>query len=159
MPNNFGIYLQEHIVQDPNAMGKQRSGGKGRSLVDSMCFEPWLSVAITAEGVVGPCCAFWDPNAESIQKVSFREAWLGPYMQDMRKRLVENRLPGYCSRCPSILFALSEVLRAQLRWELMAPHERALYLVHKATNSIGRYGFRRALRRGVDWARIHARGR
>jgi MoaA/NifB/PqqE/SkfB family radical SAM enzyme len=160
MPNNFGIYLEENIVENPNAMRKQHPRGSGKSIIDAMCFEPWLSTAITAEGVVGPCCAFWDPKAESIQKVSFRDAWLGPYLNDLRQKLIKNeKLPGYCARCPSILFAQSEVLRTRLKWETMSKTERAFYLAIKTVNSFKRFGLRRGLRRGSEWLRIYIKKR
>ncbi len=157
LPNNFAFYLEESVVQDPNAMLKVMKRGAGKDLADSVCFEPWLGTAITAQGTLGPCCAFWDPNAQSIQKLSLKEAWLGPYMQDLRKRLIENkRLPAYCSQCPSVLFAESEIMREQLRWHKMNKFQRIAHFSKKAAKSLQRHGLKRAIRRGFEWLRIQA---
>ena len=154
MKNNFGLYLQEEILADPNAM-LHRADRRGKGMLRALCYEPWLSVAITAEGNVGPCCAFWDPESDNINEMSFGDVWLGPYLQDVRERLLEDRAPGYCSRCPSILFAQSQGVREELRWRQMGSIRRFASLACKAWSSVRRHGLTRAVRRGREWARIH----
>ena len=100
MRQNFGLYLQEEIVSSPGAMfATARPPSESRTqetaMLGAMCYEPWLSVAVTAEGKVGPCCAFWDPKAQGIQETSFREAWLGPYMTLLRERMLTHRPVSY----------------------------------------------------------------
>jgi len=154
MENNFAICLQEEVLADPNAMHEAIGKLRGKGLVRSMCYEPWLSVAITAEGHVGPCCAFWDPRSDSIRDMSFRDVWLGPYLDEVRHRLLTGRPPGYCSRCPSTLFSQSRGLREELRWKQSSVAGRAATLGLKAASSMRRYGLRRAIRRGREWVQI-----
>jgi MoaA/NifB/PqqE/SkfB family radical SAM enzyme len=154
MFNNFDLYLQEEILADPNAMHRAGTTPAGEDMAAAVCYEPWLSVAITAEGKVGPCCAFWDPRAESIQTMSFRGAWLGPYLTEIRQRLLEHRLPGYCMRCPSILFARSQTLRTQLIWAQMHWLGKLSVLSARSLQHLRRHGIRWTLRRGFEWAKI-----
>jgi MoaA/NifB/PqqE/SkfB family radical SAM enzyme len=157
MENNFALYLEEEILADPNAM-VHRSDPRAKGMLRALCYEPWLSVAITAEGNAGPCCAFWDPNSDNINDKAFRKVWLGPYLRHVRESLLANRAPDYCSRCPSILFAQSKVLHEELRWRQMGLPQRAAFLVRKIWSSLRRHGLVRAIHRGREWARMHASG-
>ncbi len=133
----------------------RRAGDPGIHRV--ACLEPWTSVLILPDGEVGPCCAFWDENAPSIQNRPFREIWEG-YLAGIRKGFLEDRLPPYCARCQQWLRMRSNTLLAELdpmpappKWSEMGAVNFLCMLPHKTLSSIGRYGLRGAVKRGREW--------
>ena len=157
--NNFHLYLDEKIAKAPNSMRKDLDDDRIKGVAGVKCYEPWLSMAITADGVTGPCCAFWDPEANSLADKSVRDVWLGPYLTTLRTRLVEGNAPGYCLRCPSILFERTEQHRPDLQWEVLSPMDRIRFFMRKARRSVGRHGVLRAAGRGCLWTINRLRSR
>lgn len=161
-PHNFVLYLKEEVVADPNAMRDARDTESYDGIAGALCVEPWVSIAITATGELGPCCAFFDPTAENIQTTSLRDAWLGPYMQKVRGQMMVHQPPEYCSRCPSIIFSRSEDLRNDLvclryreYWQQLSKLGKVAYLSRKAYTSLRQNGVVSAVRRGLEWGKIY----
>jgi len=133
-------------------------------LLRAMCFEPWLGIAIHADGRVGPCCVYWEEEAGSLMNSGLREIWLGPHLQKVRENILAGRLPGYCAKCspaPPSLGVRDEQLRQQLQkakanlcWDQLSFPSRQLALACKAMSSIRRHGLRQAVRRGKEWIQI-----
>jgi radical SAM protein with 4Fe4S-binding SPASM domain len=88
---------------------------------NAACFEPWTSIMITADGHVGPCCVFWDPEAQRIQDHSLEEIWNGPYFQKIREQVFSDSLMPYCTQCPDSLKTRSQALRRIMQWEEASP--------------------------------------
>ncbi|MFH0945855.1 MAG: radical SAM/SPASM domain-containing protein [Planctomycetota bacterium] len=61
------------------------------------CSVGFDSSFITALGDVLPCC-FADEVMGNVKEQSFREIWHGPKYTAFRKRLINGRFTGYCSR-------------------------------------------------------------
>lgn len=148
--NNLALFFRDDIMADPMAM-RHRADPDAKGMLRALCYEPWLSVSIDSMGYAGPCCAFSATNADSINENSFREVWMGPYMQHVRERFLANRPLDYCARCPSNFFALRDSMAERLRLHQMGLPARTGFLLMKTKSSIQQYGFRRALRRGWEW--------
>ena len=136
--------------------------GDGR-FSDAFCFEPWTVIVITAEdGKAGPCCPFWEEQAvDTLRDKSLKELWLGPYMQDIRRRILSRKdLPAYCKNCcsdvPGRAQELRELLEAALRPSLseMGPLNAARFMAGRFAANLKQRGLRQTLRRGKEWVQI-----
>ncbi len=133
-------------------------------LLRAMCFEPWIGIAIHADGRVGPCCTYWEEDEGSLLSSNLHDIWMGPHLQDVRERILAGRLPGFCANCspaPPSLGVRDELLRRQLAEakasppvELLGFPRREIALARKAFSSARKHGLRQALRRGKEWLDI-----
>lgn len=136
-------------------------------LLRAMCFEPWLTTIVHADGHVGPCCVYWEETAGNLASSSFQEVWTGPHLQKIREDILAGRLPGFCAKCspaPPSLGARDELLRGQLNEIKASPPlerlgilQRNAALLQKAVASIRRHGLKRAIQRGKEWVELHRR--
>lgn len=151
---NFAAYLQSVRGETPAAL-QLFSAAEDSLSSRTMCFEPWLSLVIMPAGHAGPCCTFWDPGADTIRDRSLREVWLGPYMQELRRRILQGGPPGYCANClPSQILENRAIQRAELLWQNRKGVPRAARfakLLVKAGSSVRRDGLKTAIRRGREW--------
>lgn len=59
MFNNFDFYLRHDMIENPNEMNRVDTSVHPNGMGHSLCYdEPFLAAAITAQGNMGPCCAF-----------------------------------------------------------------------------------------------------
>ena len=159
IPNNIGTLLPP---EEQEAAGQAPAiAGDGR-FTEAACFEAWLTMTIVADGRVGPCCVFWEEQAQTVHDNSLEEAWLGPYLQDVRKRLLARRdLPGYCKFCASHIITLTEDMRQaflakeRTQWAEMRPAQRARFLAGRFASTLRGQGLRKTLRRAREWAQLH----
>jgi len=91
----------------------------------AVCFEPWLSMTIFPDGRAGPCCVFWDCEADSVQHRSLRDVWLGPFLQRVRRDLRDGVAWRQCAQCLSIMQVRNESFRERLRLQQMNLPRRA----------------------------------
>jgi len=162
MPNNFEPYLRNDILVNSNAMQLVDSPVYDYGMGHSLCYEPFLGLVVTAQGVVGPCCAFWDETAPNINDHSFKDIWDGEYFKELRhQHLVTHKVPGYCKKCPSNLFCLNEKIRHDVHrleeaelWDSLNAVGRVSFLANKAAASLKKHGIKSAVKRGLEWSRI-----
>jgi len=136
-------------------------------LLRAMCFEPWIGVAVHADGRVGPCCVYWEKNAGSLLDSNLPDIWMGPHLQKVREDVLSGRLPGFCAKCspaPPSLGVRDELLRRQLAearanppWEQLRFPRRQVALARKAVSSVRRHGLLQAMRRGKQWLELRKR--
>lgn len=127
-------------------------GGSAEKLAGAHCLEPWAGLSIVSSGHVSPCCFFWDEAADSIRDKSLQEAWLGPYLTQFRKHMLEGRLRGECVHCP---FPHSEehvALKQAL--EIISDTPGGMGLLKRAASSLRKYGIRGSYRRFKEWRTI-----
>jgi MoaA/NifB/PqqE/SkfB family radical SAM enzyme len=137
-------------------------------LLRAMCFEPWLSIAVHADGRVGPCCLYWEQNAGSLMNDTLEAIWLGSHLRNIRKAVLKGRLPGFCAKCapaPASLGIRDTLLRKELveqkqeiekrEWMNARWPQRVRILFGKSLASLRRCGVLGALRRGKEWLQIH----
>ena len=123
--------------------------------VDAGCFEPFLSVAVLAEGQAGPCCAFWDEHADNIRDHSLEAIWKGSWFTTMRERLIHREFPDFCKHCPSHFVWQTEETRQALRANIAArprPFTPALFMEGLA--QIRKRGLAATVRRAYEWMSI-----
>jgi MoaA/NifB/PqqE/SkfB family radical SAM enzyme len=127
----------------------------------AMCFEPFSHMVIMPQGDTGPCCTFDDKDCDNIWNSSLRDVWLGPYLQSVRKRILEGTPPAYCTSC--MITRIEENRRTQIKLETI---ERRVIrdesvtparLVAKAANSLRHYGLTGSVRRAGEWMGIKLR--
>jgi len=131
-------------------------------LMHTPCFEPWLSLQVLADGKVGPCCVFWDMEAENIKTVPLSAIWTGPYFQRLRGDMLAQRFPDYCIYCHSSFHFRDTLFRADLSLmrekgllDTYTPFQRGMYLFCKSIASMKKNGLSTALHRGKEWWRLH----
>jgi len=128
------------------------------------CFEPWLSLQILADGKVGPCCVFWDTEADNIQRAPLNDIWQGLYFQKLRASMLEQRFPPYCIYCHTSFRIRDELFRTgftRVREETLLttapPLKRCAFLLNKSLASVKKNGLSGALRRGKEWWQIRTK--
>ena len=158
--NNFAAFLPKNRVHPGQENAPTRPAGCGGGMASAYCFEPWVAASITACGRLGPCCAFWDDDADNINDMSLKEAWLGPYMQRVRERILTDDLPDYCARCPYTLTLRTEALRARLGLfeeraeERRSPLKTAAKLAVRSVATIREKGLRETIKRAREWRQV-----
>ncbi len=87
------------------------------SFVETYCFEPFLSMAISADGKVSPCCMFWEEDNPSLHENSLLDIWQGTFFKEIRTQLqnCSDEIPDICRRCPSQLRQRSENIRKEIK--------------------------------------------
>ena len=124
-------------------------------LANAVCFEPWLSLLVCADGKVSPCCRLWDVHPEGLAEKRLADLWReSPYLQEVREALSSGRPLPPCAQCPPDLRSRNEALRPLLHWAQHSTPRRLGLLAAKAVASTRRHGLRRALQRGREWLRI-----
>ncbi len=167
LSNEFTLYMREDLFDDPNKMDRVETNVYPDGMGHALCYEPFMSAAITADGFVGPCCMSWDDSAQNLKELSLKEAWLGPYLTALRHSLWKtHELPGYCRSCPSVLFCRNEQIREDVhrieeteKWGQSGLKGRTRILADKAARNLRERGLRQSMRRGIEWARITAKAK
>lgn len=150
--NNFRIFLRDEVIADSTHMPHGKDARTESGIASVMCFEPFTSVTIQPNGRVGPCCVFWDDDANSVKERSLDAVWLGPYLQSVRGNFRENRPMHYCALCPASLYARIENTRAAVVDRNLSAPQRAAALLSKGVQSLREEGVGRTVRRGLGWA-------
>lgn len=139
-------------------------------MTDAACYENWLSCVIHVTGKLGPCCVSYDDHADNIQDMSLRDAWFGPFMTEMRRRIVTQDLPHFCAGCPTYIGPRSEKIRHDLvelipvgeraqwnKWGDLSPSAKALKLATRFGETLRHKGIKQTIQRAVEWGKIHGR--
>lgn len=169
--DSFDFVLPDDLRSEKGKPVLGRTCCNDGRFTDAACFESWLTSVIHVTGQMGPCCVSWDASAQNIKEMSLRDAWLGPFMQDVRKHIVSQDLPRFCSFCPTTYITpRSEIIRHDLleslprsehaqwdKWAALAPQEAALLLSQRLRENLRHRGVRRTLNRAWEW--VLTRGR
>ncbi len=118
---------------------------------ESSCYDPWLSLSVVSSGKVGPCCVFREGKADSLHHMTLKEAWMGPYMTDLRRQMLQGEPPEPCEACQGDFIRHNEgvsaaLYRQNMDWSLTPGN-----LVGKAISSLQRHGVVGSFRRGKEW--------
>lgn len=160
---NFRTYLDDELIHDGMDMHRNYQHQKLPGIAGAMCYEPWTSMSLLPDGRMGPCCAFYDENIDTIKERSLVDVWNGTYMSKVREGMVTGCPPDYCKRCPSNMYIVKErhrasfsnVLLEQTQLESLGPAQRAARLAAKGIQSLKKHGIRKAVERGLEWRKIH----
>ncbi len=123
------------------------------SFVDTYCFEPWLSMTISADGKVSPCCMFWTDNNPSIHDYSLEEIWNGDFFTTLRNQLQSGKegLPDICLNCPSQLRQRSENIRNELKEKIEKTTKNVFVLIRRFFSRVKKEGLYSTLKRTKEW--------
>lgn len=112
---NVGDYRTgEKIINEHNAIVTNNKKPKDW-LFSVKCYNPWVSMIVLANGLVGPCCRYTDDKyMGDIRTESLVDIWFGKKFQEYRGNMKHNRL-SCIKYCPS-----TEVIRnRRLKEELI----------------------------------------
>ena len=91
LPRNGRQIFYEIASPEPGeAVGK-----KARRSTTRDCRNPWRWLMVTSNGDVRPCC-YATSGVTNLESVSLEEAWNGESMQQVRRELLQNRVPSVC---------------------------------------------------------------
>lgn len=162
IPNNFRTLLPAEEQRERSLFEGDGSAGMERMpLYHAECFEPWLSLAIIAEGGrVGPCCIYFDQDGARLGEAPLKETWEGEYLERVREatRTRTNMHPCCrgCTSCFKVRTAdLRNALRAQSIWRYMTPAERVRFLGARLARNLRERGLRQTIRRAKEWIQLH----
>lgn len=67
----------------------------------NFCYAPWNHLYINPDSKLMPCCIYTDRNEEfpDLNEVSLEEAYNHPRMIEIRKELIDGKVPAGCFRC------------------------------------------------------------
>jgi MoaA/NifB/PqqE/SkfB family radical SAM enzyme len=84
-------------------LSPRQDEGSGQDPVTRVpCYFPWYHAALTPNGFVSPCCnGEGKQSSGNLDRVDFREAWLGHDMREVRAAMLEGRMMSYCRTCPN----------------------------------------------------------
>lgn len=123
---NLQNYLDAEMVTKTGEMQDvlyANAAGSGDTFVSNPCFEPFLRMGIRFDGQVGPCGFLDEVSPENVNKSTLTEIWHGQYFQQLRKRMLDNKLLSQCSRCCSTLVVNNRELRTALEQASGQPAE------------------------------------
>lgn len=142
---------EESILQDK----------KKKSIVNTYCFEPFLSLTISSSGKVSPCCMLWAENNPSVLNKSLKEIWEGEFFEGIRKVLLENtdsKLPLSCQNCPSQLRKRTIDIKNALIEREKNTSKDILSLVKKFWRRVRGRGLIDAIKRSWEYVYIFLKG-
>lgn len=110
--------------------------GKRIGISNALCFDPWYSLAVLADGRIGPCCCSWHEDAPKITDAPLRELWFGPYFTKAREEIAANRPLDFCNQCPPILMKRAREVRRYMQMDDQWEHWAELPMPRKAFLSL-----------------------
>ena len=159
----LGMTINTDFLLRAEAQGNlPRPARQADPILNSRCYEAWLSLYVLVDGKAGPCCVFYDEQAQSIRDKTLEEIWTGPYMQNARKVLGAGKELGYCKDCPTyiplVMEQVAEDYRLQYKpWQRMGAVKRAQYLLGRTVSSVRERGVKTTIRRAREWVSLHGR--
>lgn len=115
---NIHHFLQTALVKKTGKMKSYLKHLKKDDLPQgfrSVCYSPWYVIAIRPHGTAGPCCRFYDYDADSLKELSLEQCWTSEKFNLLRKELLSGKLPRYCQGCsPNNVYYESEI-RQQIK--------------------------------------------
>jgi MoaA/NifB/PqqE/SkfB family radical SAM enzyme len=97
------------VAPDPAADEPLPSLGAER---EPICMEPWRSLYILRRGIM-PCCYGGEPIGDFT---SYREAWNGQEIVEIRESLAAGRFHGYCLNSPACPIVRKRQASGELPW-------------------------------------------
>lgn len=151
--NNFEIFLRDEVVADSTNMPHGEIVRTESGIAKSMCFEPFTSLTIHPNGLAGPCCVFWDEDANSVKDRLLKDVWYGPYFEQLRKDFMENKPKRYCALCPSSLYARIADTRQALCEHAQPASRKAVTILKKTAHSLKSQGLKKTLQKAHSWTK------
>lgn len=102
---NLDIFKDERVVEESEEMKdivKENEGQFESDILSSYCYKPWLSLCVSAKGVVSQCMTFEDPRNPNLNENdrNLKEIWYeNDWFSELRRKLTEGDLPDFCSGC------------------------------------------------------------
>jgi MoaA/NifB/PqqE/SkfB family radical SAM enzyme len=114
---NIGDFSDTEIVEKASGeMNELMNKNKERNkFLELPCFEPWYNMIILPEGKVTACSIAGSSNGDSILNKKLEDVWFGDYYNNLRKSLLEKKLPDYCKRCCAVVFVENQKIKDKLR--------------------------------------------
>jgi len=81
---------------------------------DLLCYEPFLSLTVQADGSLGPCCNWYARNYRTLGSGSLEDAWFSREFQELRTLFGTKRTHEYCWNCPAYRLADARDLSKRL---------------------------------------------
>jgi len=162
---SLGLYHTFNSVQESFEKSKTKQFDLGQkniskdnlsasSFLGTYCFEPFLSLTISADGKASPCCMFWTDRNPSVQEYSIEKIWNGEFFKEIREQLSTMCIPNVCLNCPSQLRQRSENIRAELKRMGERTTRNPLILVMRFFKRLQNEGFYSAWKRTKEWLYI-----
>lgn len=142
--------------QDKDEDKNKLSNANTIRFIETYCFEPMLSMTISADGRVSPCCMFWNKDNPSVYDYPLSEIWKGPFLNTIREQLQNKNksIPDICINCPSQLRQRSENIRKELNTIGEKSTKNPILLTIRFLNRIKKEGVSSAMKRVKEWLYI-----
>jgi MoaA/NifB/PqqE/SkfB family radical SAM enzyme len=117
---------------------------------EPICMEPWRSLYILRRGIM-PCCYGGEPIGDFT---SYREAWNGPEIVEIRKTLAEGHFPHYCLNSPACPIVRKRQAAGDLPWyqRLLLVSRRYWFAFERATEDGWKAVVSWPIKKGVRFA-------
>ncbi len=77
------------------------------------CDRPWNNMAIKYDGMVGHCGLL--TKGENVKEKSLKQVWYGPFLNEVRNKMVKKELLDHCSKCVPSDITQRRRLREELK--------------------------------------------
>lgn len=72
---------------------------KGSSINKILCYDPWWSICILNNGIIGPCNYAAKVNNNKIMDNSIKDIWFGSFFESIRYKMENVKYPIFCRKC------------------------------------------------------------
>lgn len=102
---NLDIFKDERVVEESENMENMIRENKGQfesDILSAYCYKPWLSLCVSAKGIVSQCMTFDNPKNPVLTETDSNliDLWYNnDWFNEIRQKLIEGDLPQFCSGC------------------------------------------------------------
>ena len=108
----YNIHTNIKSLEEKDESCKESIDNKNFSEIT--CFEPFLNLVIRMDGKYSPCCMI-DNYDDTIINKSLSKVWFGKYFSNIRKKIINNKIPQSCLYCVHTQMIQNKKLREELR--------------------------------------------
>lgn len=116
---NIHSLKEKRLIEKSNSMQDVlKKETKNNGFLSITCYEPWYHLVIKVDGTAGPCCIY-DDKRMNVKKQTLKDIWYGRRFNKIRKKIVKQKFPEYCSICNAGQVLTNRLLRKELekKWK------------------------------------------
>jgi len=112
---NICNFKEKRLIKKSNSMQDVlKNETKDKGFLSIPCYEPWYHLVIKVDGTAGPCCIY-DDKQMNVKKQTLKEIWYSRAFDKIRKKIIKQKFPKYCSICNAGQVSTNRRLRKELK--------------------------------------------
>lgn len=90
--------MNEVVKEDEKKVKKMKLKGFVKKFLSTSCYKPFFHMTIKCDGRT-TSCDVPIKGGDNIKNKSLKEVWNGQYFNDLRKWLMNGKIPDFCAQC------------------------------------------------------------